>query len=235
MNIMVADADPELVAMLSYLLKRHGFDVVRAFDGEQAIKYWRETLPELVILDVQLPKINGFEVCRQMQQETNSIVLFLTALSCEDDEVYGLEIGADDFLRKPFSPRRLLARINAISRRSLDIPIFSSSSTISVGSVTLNAMGREATRDGIKTRLTSMESHLLHLLMTHPGQVLPTSMIVERVWGTDDPGVHALVKTHIRHLRQKVECDPDNPQYIVTVPGAGYTFTRPISFQLMSK
>ncbi len=120
MKIMVADGDPELVAMLSYLLKGHGFDVVRAFDGEQAIKYWRETLPDLVILDVQLSKLNGFEVCRQMRQETNSIVLILTALGCGDDEVYGLEIGADDFLRKPFSPRRLLARINAIARRSYD-------------------------------------------------------------------------------------------------------------------
>jgi len=217
------------------LLKGHGFDVVRAFDGEQAIKYWRETLPDLVILDVQLSKLNGFEVCRQMRQETNSIVLILTAPGCEDDEVYGLEIGADDFLRKPFSPRRLLARINAISRRSLDIPLFSSSSTISVGSVTLDVMGREATRDGIKARLTSMESHLLHLLMTHPGQVLPTNIIVERVWGTDDQGLQALVKPHIRHLRQKVELDPDNPQYIVTVPGAGYSFTKPRRTQGMCK
>jgi DNA-binding response OmpR family regulator len=233
MKIMVADGDPELVAMLSYLLKGHGFDVVSAFDGEQAIKYWRETLPDLVILDVQLSKLNGFEVCRQMRQETNSTVLILTAPGCEDDEVYGLEIGADDFLRKPFSPRRLLARINAISRRSLDIPLFSSTSTISVGSVTLDVMGREATRDGIKARLTSMESHLLHLLMTHPGQVLPTNIIVERVWGTDDPGLQALVKPHIRHLRQKVELDPGNPQYIVTVPGAGYSFTKPHCSQVM--
>lgn len=230
MKIMVADVDQELVTMLSYLFRGHGYDVVRAFDGEQAIKYWRETLPDLVILDVQLPKLDGFEVCRQMRQETNSIILILlTALDGEDNEVYGLEIGADDYLHKPFSPRRLLARIKAISRRSLNIPEFSSSSAITIGPVTLDAMRREATRNGIKARLTSIESHLLHLLMTHSGQVLPTNIIVEHVWGFDDTGEHALVKTHIRHLRQKVELDPDNPQYIVTVPGAGYTFTRPIT------
>ncbi len=228
MKIMVADVDQELVAMLSYLFRGHGYDVVRAFDGEQAIKCWRETLPDMVILDVQLPKLNGFEVCRQMRQETNSIILILlAALESEDDEVYGLEIGADDYLRKPFSPRLLLARIKAISRRSLDRPVFSSSSTITIGPVTLDFIRLEATGNGIKARLTSLESHLLHLLMTHSGQVLPTNIIVEHVWGFDDTGVHTLVKTHIRHLRQKVELDPDNPEYIVTVPGAGYTFTRP--------
>src|SRR5438094_5742032 len=116
---MVADDDRDMVDMLSYWLKGHGYDVVRAFDGEQAIKYWRETLPDLVILDVQLPKLDGFEVCRQMRRETNSIILILlTALDGEDNEVYGLEIGADDYLHKPLSPRRLLARINEISSSS---------------------------------------------------------------------------------------------------------------------
>ena len=230
MKIMVADVDQELVTTLTYLFRGHGYDVVRAFDGEQAIKYWRETLPDLVILDVQLPKLDGFEVCRQMRREANSITLILlTALDGEDNEVYGLDIGADDYLHKPLSPRRLLARINAISRRSLDIPLFSSSSTITIGPITLDAMHREATRNGKKARLTSIECHLLHLLMTHSGQVLPTNIIVENVWGFDDTGVHPLVKPHIRHLRQKVELDPDNPQYIVTVPGAGYTFTKPIT------
>lgn len=227
MKIMVADADQELVTMLTYLFRGHGYDVVCAFDGEQAIKYWHETLPDLVILDVQLPKLDGFEVCRQMRKETNSIILILlTALDGEDYEVSGLEIGADDYLHKPLSPRRLLARIKAISRRSLDIPVFSNSSTITIGPITLDAMQHEATRNGRKARLTSIESHLLHLLMTHSGQVLPISIIVEHVWGFDDRGVHPLVKPHIRHLRQKVELDPDNPQYIVTVPGAGYTFTK---------
>jgi DNA-binding response OmpR family regulator len=230
MKIMVSDVDKELVTMLAYLFRGHGYEVVRAFDGEQAIKNWHETLPDLVILDVELPKLDGFEVCRQIRRETNSVILILlTSLDDEDNEVYGLEIGADDYLHKPLSPRRLLARINAISRRSLDIPLFSSLSTITIGSITLDAMHREATRNGKKVRLTSIESHLLHLLMTHSGQVLPTNIIAEQVWGFDDMGVHPLVKPHICHLRQKVELDPDNPQYIVTVPGAGYTFTEPMT------
>ena len=111
MKIMVADDDRDMVDMLSYWLKGHGYDVVRAFDGEQAIKRWRETLPDLVILDVQMPKLDGFEVCRQMRSETNSLVLILTAHDREDDEIRGLEMGADDYLRKPFSPRQLLAKI----------------------------------------------------------------------------------------------------------------------------
>jgi two-component system alkaline phosphatase synthesis response regulator PhoP len=230
MKILVADIDQELVTMLTYLFRGHGYDVVRAFDGEQAIKYWRETLPDLVILDVQLPKLNGFEVCRQIRQETNSIILILlTALDSEDSEVYGLETGADDYLHKPLSPRRLLARINAISRRSLDIPLFSSASPINIGKIRLNALGSEANRNEKRARVTSIESYLLHVLMTHSGQVLTTNIIAEHVWGFDDTGVNPLVKPHIRHLRQKIELDPDNPQYIVTVPGAGYTFIKPIT------
>ncbi len=177
MKIMVADDDRDMVDMLSYWLKGHGYDVIRAFDGEQAIKRWRETLPDLVILDVQMPKLDGFEVCRQMRSETNSMVLILTAHDREDDEIRGLEMGADDYLRKPFSPRQLLARIKALMRRSNSSKGSSSSSAISVGPVTLDAMRHEVTRDGLKVRLTPTESRLLHLLITHTGQVLTTDMI----------------------------------------------------------
>src|SRR5262245_26002329 len=135
-KIMVADDDRDMVDMLSYWLKGHGYDVVRAFDGEQAIKRWRETLPDLVILDIQMPKLDGFEVCRQMRMETNSMVLMLTAHDREDDEVRGLELGADDYLRKPFSPKQLLARIKALMRRSNSAKGSSKSSAISVGPVT---------------------------------------------------------------------------------------------------
>src|SRR5216684_7188468 len=131
-KIMVADDDRDMVDMLSYWLKGHGHDVVRAFDGEQAIKRWREALPDLVILDVQMPKLDGFEVCRQMRSETNSMVLILTAQDRVDDEIRGLEMGADDYLRKPFSPRQLLARIKAIMRRSSTARGTNSSSSITV-------------------------------------------------------------------------------------------------------
>src|SRR5437660_3980431 len=178
-----------------------------------------------------MPKLDGFEVCRQMRSETNSMVLILTAHDREDDEVRGLEMGADDYLRKPFSPRQLLARIKAILRRSSSTKGPGGSSTITVGPVSLDAMRHEVTRDGIKVRLTPTESRLLHLLITHTGQVLTTDMIIERVWGYDDAGDSGLVKTHIRHLRQKVEPNQNAPQYIMTVPGVGYTFTAPISIE----
>ncbi len=214
MKIMVADDDRDMVDMLSYWLKGHGYDVVRAFDGEQAIKRWRETLPDLVILDIQMPKLDGFEVCRQMRTETNSMVLILTAHD-----------------REPFSPRQLLARIKAVMRRSSNTRGTNGSSSISVGPITLDAMRHEVVRDGVKVRLTPTESRLLHLLITHTGQVLTTDMIIERVWGYDEVGDSGLVKTHIRHLRQKVEPDPNTPQFIMTVPGVGYTFTAPVSIE----
>src|SRR5438093_7737318 len=146
-KMMLADDDRDMVDMLSYWLKGHGYDVIRAFDGEQAIKRWRETLPDLVILDVQMPKLDGFEVCRQMRNETNSMVLILTAHDREDDEVRGLELGSDDYLRKPFSPRQLLARIKAVMRRSTISRGTSTCSFGTAGPVTLNAMRHEVTTE----------------------------------------------------------------------------------------
>src|ERR1700680_4980880 len=230
---MVADDDRDMVDMLSYWLKGHGYDVVRAFDGEQAIKRWRETLPDLVILDVQMPKLDGFEVCRQMRSESNSMVLILTAFDREDDEIRGLEMGADDYLRKPFSPRQLLARIKAIMRRSSSSRGTSGSSSITVVQVTLEHMRHEVTRDGTKVRLTPTESRLLHLLITHTGQVLTTDMIIERVWGYDESGDSGLVKTHIRHLRQKVEPHPNSPQSIMTEPGVGFSLPAMVTVEQM--
>src|SRR5436853_6653817 len=154
---MVADDDRDMVDMLSYWLKGHGYDVVRAFDGEQAIKRWRETLPDLVILDVQMPKLDGFEVCRQMRSETNSMVLILTAHDREDDEIRGLEMGADDCLRKPFSRRQLLARIKALMRRSSATRGTVNSSSLTVGPATLDAMLQQVTREGVEVSVTPTE------------------------------------------------------------------------------
>ena len=224
MKILVADDDRDLVDLLTYWLKGHSFDVVRAFDGEQAILKWREEKPDLVILDVEMPKLDGFEVCRRMSGESTALVLFRTCRDREVDEVRGLDLGADDYLRKPFAPKQLLARIRALTRRAAVAPHVSPNSLVTVGPITLDPMRHEVMRNGAKARLTPTESRLLHLLLTHSGQVLTTDVIVERVWGYDDSGDTGLVKTHIRHLRQKVEPEPSAPQFIVTVPGVGYTF-----------
>ena len=224
MKILVADDDRDMVDLLTYWLRGHGYDIVRAFDGEQAVARWRESRPDLVILDVEMPKMDGFDVCRKMSSESNALVLFLTCRDHEADEVRALDLGADDYLRKPFAPRQLLARIRALSRRATSAPHINSSSLVAVGPISLDSMRHEATRNGAKVRLTPTESRMLHLLLTHTGQVLTTEVIVERVWGYDDAGDNGLVKTHIRHLRQKIEPEPNMPQFIVTVPGVGYTF-----------
>ena len=181
---------------------------------------------------VEFPRTGIMGMAFNLEEETVSCPILgdYTHLR-EDDEVRGLEMGADDFLRKPFSPRQLLARIKAVMRRANTTRGVSNSSSVTVGPITLDAMRHEVTRDGTKIRLTPTESRLLHLLITHTGQVLTTDMIIERVWGYDEAGDSGLVKTHIRHLRQKVEPDPNRPQYIMTVPGVGYTFTTSVTIE----
>jgi DNA-binding response OmpR family regulator len=228
MKIMVADHDRDMVDMLSFWLNRDGYDVVRAFDGEQAIQRWHEAWPDLVLLDLHLPKRDGFEVCQQIRSETSAMALILTGSDCEDDEVRGLEMGADDYLRKPLSPRRLLAHITAVMRRSSHAHPESASPVMTVGPITLDPLRHEVLRDESKVKMTPTESRLLHLLMTHTGQVLTPGIISSRMWGHAEGGNTGLIKTHIHHLRQKVERDAKSPRHILTVPGRGYTFTVPV-------
>jgi DNA-binding response OmpR family regulator len=224
MKMLIADNDRDLVDMLTYWLRGHGYEMLRAFDGVQAVEQWRKGQPDLVLLDAELPRIDGFEVCRRMSSESTSLLLLVGNSLSEEDEVRALSLGADDCLHKPLSPRRLLARIRALTRRAIAAPhAVTGDSILIAGSIRLDAMRHQVSRDGHMSRLTPIESRLLHLLMTHSGQVLPTALIVERVWGYDD-GDTGLVKTHIRHLRQKVERDPAAPEHIQTVPGVGYTF-----------
>ena len=229
MRILIADDDRELVDMLTYWLRAHGHEVAAAFDGEQAMKRWREQAPDLVLLDIQMPRYDGFEVIRRMRGESNALVIVLTCLDREEDEVRALELGADDFLRKPFRPRQLLARIQAVGRRAVSASGPLNGSSITVGPISLDVSRHEVSRSGLRLRLTPTESRLLHLLLTHAGQVLTTETIIERVWGYNEVGDSGLVKTHIRHLRQKVEPEPGSPRYVLTVPGVGYTFSPPIA------
>ncbi len=227
MKIMVADHDRDLVDLLSFWLKRQGYDVVRAFDGEQAIQRWHEAWPDLVLLDLHLAKRDGFAVCQQMRSETHATALILTGSVCEEDEVRGLELGADACLRKPFSPRQLLAHITALMRRSSQAHPDAASPMITGGPITLDPLRHEVLRAERKVKVTPTESRLLHLLMMHPGQVLTPGIISRRMWGYDEGRNTDLIKTHIHHLRQKVELDAKRPRHILTVPGRGYTFTVP--------
>jgi DNA-binding response OmpR family regulator len=228
MKIMLADQERKTLDLLSFWLKGHGFDVVQAVDGEQAIKRWNEAWPDLVLLDLHLPKRDGFEVCQQMRSERHSIALILTGGDCEEDEIRGLEMGADDYLQKPYSPRRLLAHISAVMRRFSQLRANAASPLMTVGAITLDSLRHEVLRDERKIKVTPTESRLLHLLMTHTEQVLTPSIISSHLWGDDEVGNAGLIKTHIHHLRQKMEQDAKSPRYILTVPGRGYAFKIPV-------
>ena len=227
MKIMVADPDRDMVDLLSFWLKERGYNVVRAVDGKQAIKRWHEAWPDIVLLDLHLPKRDGFEVCQQMRNERRTLALILFGSDCEEDEIRGLEMGADDYLRKPFSPRRLLAHITAVMRRYAYSCENGVSTLMTVGPITLDPLRDEVLRDERKVKLTPTESRLLHLLMTHTGQVLTPGIINSRMWGDDEVRNTSLIKTYIHHLRQKMERDAKSPGYIVTVSGEGYTFKVP--------
>jgi len=226
-KILVADADLDMVDLLSYWFKGYGYHVVPASDGLQAIKRWRETVPDLAILDLHMTKLDGFEVCRQMRSETNTPILMLAAQDSEDDEVCALEMGADDYVRKPCSPRRLHAHIQALMRRSVSVESTAHSYVVTAGPVTLDTVYRQVIRDGVKVRLTPKESRLLHILMVHAGEVLLTDTMLSRVWGYNEDVSSSSVRAHIRNLRQKVESDVNNPQLIITVHGVGYSFMAP--------
>ncbi len=225
MKIMLADNNYELVDMLSYWLKQQRYEVVRAFDSEQAIKNWRETLPDLVIIDIQMLKRVGSEIYQKMRSQTHTTILPLTTTELSDDEMHSLEMESNNYLRKPFTPRQLLALIKTILRRSPRLETSPRASALTVGTITLDASRQEVVRGGKKVRLTPTESRLLHLFMTHAGQILSLDVILNSIRGFDHTGESDLVKTHVRHLRQKVERDASNPEYILTVLGVGYTFS----------
>ena len=226
MKILLADADRELVGVLGYWLRNHGFDIQSSFDGEQAITRWRQGKPDLLLLDFELPKINSCDVCRLVASESTTRIFFLSERKSVEDEIKALDLGADVFLHKPFSPAQVLAHIRALQRRTMGTasPRSAAATGITVGPITLDAIRHEV-RCGDRTiRLTPIESRLLHLLLSNSGQVITPNVILERVWGYDDLSDSTLIKTHIRHLRQKVELEPGMPQHIVTIPHVGYQF-----------
>lgn len=226
MNILVVDDDRDLVDALSYILHREGYRVTPAYDGEMALKRFAADDPNLVILDANMPGLDGFEVCRRLRGGSSVPIIMLTGRSDESDVVSALGLGADDYVTKPFSFRQLVARVKAVLRRSTAQGSASLPGTgqISSGHCTLSLDLREVTCDDRRVRLTPIETKILHYLMINEGRVLTPQAIVERVWGYTGDGNQDLVKVHIRRLREKVEADPSNPRCIQTVPGLGYCF-----------
>lgn len=229
-KILVVEDEPTLLETLIYNLKREGYVVEGVSDGNVAIKIAREQSPDLIVLDLMLPGIDGLEITRILRQEMTIPIIMLTARDGEIDRVLGLEIGADDYLTKPFSMRELLARVKALLRRvRIDQEKAANEPSrvvekLELDNLTINLTRLEVTLDDIVLALKPKEYDLLLYLAQHLGQVMSRDNILERVWGWDFSGGSRTVDVHIRWLREKIEKDPANPTRIVTIRGVGYRF-----------
>jgi DNA-binding response OmpR family regulator len=229
-KILIVEDEQSLVETLEYNLAREGYRVETARDGEVAIESARNWKPDLLVLDIMLPRIDGFEVCRILRKETNTPILMLTARDEEIDRVVGLEMGADDYLTKPFSMREFLARVKALLRRvRLDREdaaaiTYPETTTYTFGDLEVDVSRREINLRGNPLTLKPKEFDLLLYLAQHPGQVLSRELILEKVWGWSFSGGSRTVDVHIRWLREKIEPNPEKPARFVTVRGSGYRF-----------
>jgi len=233
-KILVVEDEPALQETIAYMLKRQGYAVDTAGDGLDALDVARRSLPDLVVLDIMLPRLDGLEVCRILRQETSVPILMLTAKDEEIDRVIGLEIGADDYMSKPFSNRELLARVRALLRRvridreqqaaQAPTPKGETPEALAFGNLVIDLRRREVRLDDKAIPTKPKEYDLLLFLATHRGQALSREQILERVWGWDFGGGSRTVDVHVRWLREKIEPDPSNPARIITVHGAGYRF-----------
>jgi len=219
MKILVVDDDLELRGLIVFALRQAGYLVIEAGDGPRALAELRAELPDLVILDVNLPKMSGFEVLERIRAESKTPVMMLTVRAGEEDHVRGLDLGADDYLAKPFSPRTLLARVRALLRRAgieRPAPVASGDFNLDVEQQSVSVRGRPS------VRLTGMEFRLLQLLLANAGHTLSTDRLTAHVWGYRGTGDRQLLKQLVHRLRQKIESDPAKPVYITTVSGVGY-------------
>jgi len=226
-RILLVDDEPLITDSLSYSLKREGFEVKAVGNGEQALKDLREFDPDLVVLDIMLPGINGLEVCRRIRAINSTPVIMLTARGEEMDRILGLEVGADDYLAKPFSFRELLARIRSILRRVEMDRQTAQFQPVSVGDLTIDPIARRAFRGAQELQLSAREFDLLSILMRNAGRALNRDELLSLVWGVDWIGDPRTLDVHVRWLRLKIEEDPAIPAYIQTVRGHGYRFAGP--------
>ena len=224
-RILVVDDEPTVGEVVERYLGLEGYEVRRCADGLQALHDWREWEPDLIVLDLMLPGTGGLEVCRSIRTESQVPIIMLTARGEEADRIVGLELGADDYMVKPFSPRELVARVKSVLRRSVTSPQ-PPGGRLSVGELSISPATREVTRGSSVLNLTAKEFDLLHFLASHPGQVFTREQLMDQVWDYTYAGDFSTVTVHVKRLREKVEADPVRPRYIKTVWGVGYKFER---------
>jgi DNA-binding response OmpR family regulator len=226
-TILLVEDEPTLSETLRYNLEREGYTVLSAADGVHGLELARREQPDLLILDIMLPRLDGFSVCRILRQESDVPILMLTARQDEVDRIAGLELGADEYVAKPFSLGELLARVRAIMRRT-DRQPSGSREVLDAGALRVDTGSRRAWRAGAELTLSQKEFDLLTCLIRNRGMALSRDVLLERVWGYDFLGDSRTVDVHIRWLREKVEPDPGRPIYIQTVRGVGYRFEIPL-------
>ena len=228
MKILVADDDRVLADLVTFTLRRAGYEAVSAQDVKSVLRRWADDQPDLIILDINLPATpelqDGFAVCQHIRRESDVPIILLTVRGEEQDILHGLELGADDYVLKPFSPRQLVARVQAVLRRGRVVEPKSASATLSVDGLSFNPRLREVQlADGSTKTLTSLESQLLEYLMLNAGHALSIDDLISDVWGTNG-GSAEMLRQLVRRLRTKIESDPSQPYYITNLPGIGYAF-----------
>ena len=226
--ILVVEDEASFVEALTIGLRREGFEVVVAVDGAEALERFDEINPDLVLLDVMLPKVSGIDVCRQLRKRTQVPIIMVTAKGAEIDTVVGLEVGADDYVTKPYRLRELVARMRAVLRRSdtNTSTVVLAPGMIEVGDVLLDPEEHRVKVAGDDISLPLKEFELLHLLLANAGRVLPRETLIDRVWGNDYVGDTKTLDVHVKRLRSKIEPDPAMPTRIVTIRGLGYKYEK---------
>lgn len=227
-TVLIVEDEKNIVDIIRFNLQRTGYDTLEAYDGEAGLAMAREKKPDLILLDVMMPKMMGFDVCRALRAEGDNVpVIILTAREEEEDKILGLEIGADDYITKPFNPVEMLARVRSQLRRYMQLGGGAvKDSCLRLDGICLDDRSKEVTVDGEKVNLTPTEYDILKLLMEHPGEVFPPKVLYQRVWNDEPYGAESTVAVHIRHIREKIEINPAEPRYLKAVWGQGYKIER---------
>jgi DNA-binding response OmpR family regulator len=224
-SILVVEDEHRIAQIATDYLQHAGFTVITAADGEEALAVTRERPPDLVVLDLGLPRLDGIEVARRLRRESDVPIIMLTARAEESDRLTGLDVGADDYITKPFSPRELVARVRAVLRRA--DPGAAGDDVLHRGDLVIDTKNMKVTRDGAMIELTATEVQLLAALARRPGRIFTRAQLLDAVRGKDVESFERAIDTHIKNIRKKLERDSRNPQYLLSVYGVGYKFTEP--------